>query len=279
MTHPSEIDCIVRSLLNAHGYLFQRRVEHEIRTSADWQVVGKEVYWANPDGDDGFADLVIARRNLVSVVECKRVRGSGRADVPRWAFIEAQHRPWELKTQDRLAWVSSDPSAPQATGWEEFIGPNQWPAADFCITRGEGRVRGTTVERIAQTLLRAQAAILPQVAADAWRVASHTPAVGLPMLITNARLHICQADSGEIDLERGELLAPAGAFQEVAAVRFRKSLGNPRALDFSTVEARWIDTERTIYVISAPKLGECLREIKLRRPAEELGRPEWELEG
>src|SRR5437899_12872372 len=74
------------SVLNASGFLFQLRVEEEVkagRGSHAWAVAAREHPWDHEkSGRSGFADLVLTNGGMARfVVECKRSRQA------HWYFI------------------------------------------------------------------------------------------------------------------------------------------------------------------------------------------------
>ncbi len=72
-------------LVNSSGFLFQERIEEEIRTTHSkhgWKVLVREHRWEIEEpAAGGFIDLVLKRGNFRLVVECKRLREG------HWVFL------------------------------------------------------------------------------------------------------------------------------------------------------------------------------------------------
>ncbi len=80
----------------------------------------------------------------------------------------------------------------------------------------------------------------------------------VPVIVTNARLTICNFDVAAVSLEAGEI--PEGDFEEVPYIRFRKSLATTLSENSSaqTVSAANRDKNRTVFVVHSSNLAEFM---------------------
>ena len=104
-------------LVNAAGFLFQLKIEHEISTthsSHGKSVLAREHRWVHPrNGQEGFIDLLItAGTNAKIVIECKRVRDA------EWIFL-AHHDTKSTKSA-RVLWTKRFTDDRQGAAWDEF---------------------------------------------------------------------------------------------------------------------------------------------------------------
>ncbi len=146
------------SALNASGFLFQMRVEEEVKAGRerhDWAVAAREHPWHHEkSGHSGFADLVLADGGGGRlVVECKRSkRAHWYLIVPADAQSTVRRAPlyW---TQDVLV---QGVAKGQRLGWGSVqVFPETFESA-FCIVRGSGENDQPLLERIGTPTVRAR---------------------------------------------------------------------------------------------------------------------------
>lgn len=71
-------------IVNASGFLFQSRVEHEVDSTIrrpGWKVLAREYAWRDQKGEEHYADMILGKGAMFFVVECKRTQ---QAD---WVFV------------------------------------------------------------------------------------------------------------------------------------------------------------------------------------------------
>jgi len=247
------------SLVNSSGYLFQLRVEHEIKQSSSehgWDVVSREHPWKDAETDtDGFIDLVLEQRysHQRMVVECKRPQDAN------WVFLVPNDEPEPFTTRTRCAWLDSGKDRKPISGWDDldFL-PNSFESA-FCIIRGTGERDHPMLERLSKLLLKS-VECLQEEELELYRAQFPHVRIYLPAILTTAELKICRFDLGRVSLKDGKI--SSAKFESVPFVRFRKSLKTeltPNAKPSDLQEANR-DKERTILVINAMELTRTLRE-------------------
>ncbi len=77
--------------INKSGFLLQMALEHHVKASrTGWRVSTREHHWKNErTGQEGWIDLILEKRNVLLVVECKRAIGG------KWAFLVESSRKAE----------------------------------------------------------------------------------------------------------------------------------------------------------------------------------------
>jgi hypothetical protein len=240
------------SIVNSSGFPFQLAVAAQIRAQRTaWFSILDEVPWRHPDsGRDGFIDLIAQNQAATSqrmIVECKRQRGDA-----RWYFLDLRDNI------DTLRYLGTTDDPPLLQVFDGYLDP---PSAEarICIMPGEDSSRRPTLERIADELLQSvEAFALEQLAADVVPRFQY-----LPVVVTTARLFLCNVNEHSISLETGELPADA-SFNEVPIVRFRKTLwsGLVTTAGSRRSDHGYRDRERTIMVVSATGLADFLHQAR-----------------
>ena len=124
------------SIVNASGFLFQLKIEDEIRRTEQerqgrWRVVARESKWQREqDGNEGFADLLLESGIARMIVECKRVTDAS------WIFLVPDGAP-EVNIA-HLLWTRRGPESVPLSSYDSFtVDPSSFQAA-FCVVRGQG---------------------------------------------------------------------------------------------------------------------------------------------
>lgn len=253
--------------VNKSGFPFQLAIEKSIRAGQaqglhQWQVAAREFPWR-----DGFVDLLLQCGGLVALIECKRVR-----DEQPWVFLSPESRSRNV-ARCRLEWWNGnarDPVVPPLSKvfCHEFIMCEGSPEADFCVIARE-KTTTPTLERMTQELLAATHDV-----AGLRRL--HRPGgfqAYVPVIVTNAQLHVCLYREDQLDILRGEV---AGAqYEEFPFVRFRKTLVSRRSDEYRTrpftLEDLAGDRERTVFVVNARHVCAFLNGFRVFRTVD--GRP------
>jgi len=254
----------LRKLVNGSGFLFQLRVEHEIRKpqrSHRWEVISHEHAWQDPEsGTEGFIDLILGNGddNQRLVIECKRPRDAS------WVFLVSEDFPRDI-TRARCQWAFWTPQTQSRAGLFEFRVSPPSPEAEFCIVRGSGEGEKGMLERIAGTLLTSIEALIAEELALAVRRQYSPPRIYYPLIVTTAQLEICRFNREDISLVEGTL--PTGNFERVPFIRFRKSLTtklSPNTSPRDLTQANQ-DKERTVFIVNATELGNVLTQWRFTK--------------
>ena len=243
------------ALVNAAGFLFQARVEDEIfRTQAvhGKTILAREHRWfSTGDQEEGFIDLIIsAGTNGKMVLECKRVRDAD------WVFL-LPHAARDTH-RVRVLWTRRFDQDTQGAAWDEFNLEPPSLEAQFCVVRGHGEAQQPMLERIASNLLMATEALADEELAYQRSVGHSGVRFYFPVLVTTATLQICRFQPGDVDLASG--LLTQGVFNEVAFIRFTKSLSSgvtSSRVPSDLSEAARL-SQRTIFVVNSSHLTQFL---------------------
>lgn len=147
----------ILSIINASGFLFQLRVEHEItRTQHEregrWGVEAREHKWSDhASNEEKFIDLVLKAGVGRMVVECKRVTDG------QWIFLAPSSKNYLKRT--RLLWTHVDDVLGNTSDWSEFDIEPDSPQSSICIIRGKGENDNPMLERISSVVMRSVEAL------------------------------------------------------------------------------------------------------------------------
>lgn len=243
-------------LVNASGFLFQLRVEHEIKTAKfdierRWKVIAREHRWVDNDtGSEGFIDLILSLGYFLgyfrAVLECKRVKEGN------WIFL--LERNDEYESRSRLLWTYQTSNQKGSAGFDDFnINP---PSAEsfFCVVRGTGERDTPMLERISGILLRSVENFANQELALRKNLLGEPKNLYLPIIVTNANLFRAYVDPSTIDLSTGQI--PDTEFKPTQFIRFRKNLSTTHKLNsnVNNIDDANKLFERTIFIINSKHL-------------------------
>ena len=259
------------SALNASGFLFQMRVEEEVkrgRERHDWAVAAREHPWDHEKaGRSGFADLVLTDGGAGRLVlECKRVKRA------HWYFIvPADAQPIVRRTP--LYWVhdvrEEGTYKGVRLGWGSIqVIPTTFESA-FCIVRGSGENDEPLLERIGRPLLYSTEAVAREEILHQRGTGRIDLLLYAPVIVTNATLHVVHCDLPSVSLTTGEI--EAAKTTEVPFLRFRKALSHRFARISRAATLREIaeSRQRTLFVVNAASLTKFLSSFQLAQGAEE----------
>ncbi len=251
------------AIANASGFLYQERVCHEVKSSSNthcWRVVVTEHRWID-GGRERFIDAVVTKHNMRLVIEAKRNKGEA-----NWIFLPYPGTSWQDDRVHRL-WTRVEGDGTRTLQWDEGVSVRPYSAsARFCMVKGSGDDDSPMLERTAGVLLRSTEAIANEELAVSSRAQS--PLVRwfyFPVVVTNARLHVCNFNPARVDLDTGNLPLDTEV-KEVGFVRFTKSLstGVSNGRQPVTLDASNLASERTIFVVNGSKLTEFLEHFEMR---------------
>jgi len=256
------------SVLNNSGFLFQLRVEEEVKAGSerhDWIVAAREHPWNHEkSARSGFADLVLTdSKGSRLVVECKRSRQA------HWYFIvPAETKPIARRTP--LYWVHDVPSHGQRLGWGAIkVDPTTYEAA-FCIVRGSGENDEPLLERMGSPLLECVEAVAREEVLHLRGTGQFHVQLYAPVIVTNATLHVVHCDLPRVSLATGEI--ESAETTEVPYLRFRKAMSHRFGWPTRVATLREIaeSRQRTLFVVNAASLTEFLATFQLARGPEEF---------
>lgn len=243
-------------LVSKSGFPFQRRVAWEVvQTIASHQfgVEGEEVGWTDGRGAHGFIDLVLGRRGLCIVVECKR-----RSAHP-WIFLRTDKKDNRRSPHsDRVVCVQRDLPQPRVIVGNANLRHVE-VEADACVVPGSDKNR-RTLEPIAFQLVQATEALANQAALELNQhieIPHHR--IMVPMIVTNLPLWVCSHREVYVSLDEGVIPKGGGTVEEVPWLRFRKGFAvEPSGGLVQTISDLAEDRERTVFVVQASRLGQFL---------------------
>lgn len=253
----SESEESLRNLINASGFPFQLRVEHEIRALVDrhersYRIIREHRWVESPSSTEGFIDLVVIDGNSRIAIECKRVQNG------HWVFLNAGSRIHMARA--RLMWTHRQKNLNDMAGWDDFHVAPSSPESAFCVVRGQSDRDSPMLERLSGILLRSMEQLADEELALGVPSVSGRAHIYHPMIVTNATLHVCNFSSSDIDPLAGEL--STGQFEQVPFIRFRKNLSTSGSYQKipSDLEASNTEHERTVFVANISALPSILRE-------------------
>jgi hypothetical protein len=273
---------LVLDQLELSGFPFQLRIEHEVTQSHQqhgWNVESREQAWLtySPTWKSGFIDLVLRHGRLVVlrlIIECKRQRAND-ARLLNWLFLVPEQDPKETEIVKCLT-VEGWRRAPGDTFIDEKTGMqmSSWMAlriwddirvkpasyeSQFCVMQGDQPKERPLLEKLCGELLSSVDGLVEEEIefAKTDPTSRHICTFNIPVVVTNAQLHLCIFDAGAVSLQDGTVPPEQCRVERVPFVRFRKSLSAARPDEEERVrdprEAN-IARERTVFVVNS----ECL---------------------
>ena len=248
-------------LVNAAGFLFQLRVEHELTTQvitpgSMWKIAAREHRWVHSHTDaQGYIDLILDTGTVFLVIECKRVSDG------LWAFLCAENA--SPMQRARLLWTHRSPDSEAIADWSDFTVTPSSPEAMFCVVRGHGEDNIPMLERIASNLMLAAEALAEEdLALNKGSELAHSR-VFIPVLVTNAELRVVRYKPGSVDLGTGRL--DSANSEQVLLIRFRKSLTSaiPPRQSPSTIDDAAHMGERTVLVLKSDTLSNTFKKLDM----------------
>lgn len=267
-----ETETSLLNLVNASGFLFQLRVEQEIKATqpyrrGNWEIAAREHRWFDPqEGAEGFIDLVLISGVGRMVIECKRVTDG------HWVFLIPDKR--DRVSRARTLWTMRSRTNEVVANWHDFSVMPPSPETAFCIVRGQGEKDTPMLERLASLVLRSVESLANEELNYSAR-SEGNPCIYFPVIITNASLHVCRFDPATIDISTGQITN--ANFQQVPYIRFRKNFSSKllSRQEYRDIEKVNQDNERTVFVVNSVDLANTLRDWNI--PYNESNAPwPWE---
>jgi hypothetical protein len=252
---PDANDADLLRLINGSGFLFQLRVEDEVRrTSQTHQkhILAREHRWKDEaTGEEGFIDLIMTTgTNGKMVVECKRTRDAN------WVFLVPTDA--RIVGKANVLWTGTLPNNRKIAAWDNLeLNPASFESS-FCVIRGQGEGDAPMLERISGILLGASESLAAEELKYPQRVGVQGLRFYFPVIVTNAKLKICRCDFSAVDLSTGTI--PGAVFEDVAFLRFAKSMStrlqSSRPPNNLAESAR--ESQRTVFIMNAETLPTSL---------------------
>lgn len=269
----SDINANLRKLVNASGFLFQLRIEEEIRNTQGrrnnkWGVIAREHRWSDDKfGREGFIDLILESRICRIVIECKRVKEGN------WVFLlPNENKPTTLA---RLLWSHQKKDRASISGYDDFIFSPESPESNFCIIRGQGEKDPPMLERISSNLLQSIECLADEELEIRAATELGSARLYIPMIITNATLLSCRFDVNEIEMSTGKI--EKTLFEPVPFIKFRKNMSTNRTTTRKAGDLREanIENERTVLVVNANVIGNYLEELSIPKSSNFMYSEKW----
>lgn len=251
-------DADLSRLVNQSGFPLQLAIDRLIQDRSDqlgWKVLYREHGWRAPDGQIGFADLVLENQwgTSVLVVECKRVLDAD------WLFLE--ELPLGPPSRRVRLWVTNTPNdGKEHSGYYDATALPESRESMYCVVAGQDAKSRPMLERVAVEVSSATEAI----AAEEFPVISkrgYGLRMYVPLIVTTARLVVSQVNAKHVDLKNG---AAATIKHEIQPwIRFRKQFSTEYAVqpknpewDFSALATA---KEKVVIVVNVESLPEFLK--------------------
>ena len=277
-SYASRVSDNLLKIVNGAGFAFQLAVERAIKNSHSqhgWDVLTTEHGWRDQTSPR-FVDIVLSKLQRYLVVECKRSR---RAD---WVFLVPDGldgKPAEKRRHFRTHYSRNEKDDggsgnAHVAGLANFqLDPKSWESSFCTILNGDDD--RPMLDRLGAEVTRSADAIAGQLleidklpAAKGYTPATRAPHTVVPVIVTNARLHVCVFDPGAVPLRDGQLTADGGRFEQVQHVRYRKQLDAviPQA-DAAIEDLRdWgALAQRSLAIVQAEYLPTWLGDFKMDR--------------
>jgi hypothetical protein len=264
-------DTELAKAINESGFPLQIGLKL-LADTGNWRGALSEHAWLDPiSGNEKFIDFVLRERGLGAqrlVIECKRARHTD------WIFLreptESLARDDELNVRAKILHRTPNRDA-LIDDWLDLPCRPGSPEAGYCVIRKNNKRTEELLDKTAAELVRATDALAHQESIlyerTFGRIANLSrdlSRVYIPMIVTTAKMYICDADYRSIDLQTGEIPAAFGA--PVPVVRFMKSLG-VEDLKPTAVAVRQFgeQSERSVLVVQAQAFLNTLKRWDLGR--------------
>lgn len=249
---------------NESGFPLQIAIGNLVRATPDlgWTVYCVEHAWASPrkSAPSGFIDLVLEKWNTFLVIECKRVRDA------TWVFLLPDAKA--ISRRHARCWVTCEEAkdAMKYYGWYDVTLTPYSPQSAFCAVRGQDTSGRVMLERVASELVAATESFAishATVRSDVDRIRRYY----FNVVVTTARLAICEFSPADIDLSDGTI--GNGKVVEVPFVRFRKQLGTEYlGIQHRTSYGEFgLENENTVFVVNAQYFDAFLKDFEVSAEA------------
>lgn len=243
--------------VNASGFPLQIAVGRVVTEELpEWSILYEEHAWSN-ENYSGFIDLAIEwkHRTWVMNIECKRVRDA------EWIFLKDKKAP-ALRRHAKF-WVSyySGNGTFTQFDWADIAMNPACPESNMCVVPGQDQKASPMLERVSGGLVMSTEALARE-EASLLKERYHGLRMYQNVIVTTAKLKVCEIDLATIDIISGEIDQSA-SFTEVPFVRFRKQLGTvsrKQNVSCGTYELRGVakQYEDTVFVVNSGNFAEFI---------------------
>lgn len=249
-----------RAQINASGFPFQIRVEHEIRSTYSqhrWRVSAVEHKWKNKaTSQDGFIDIIV-EKNLIPgvshylIIECKRMKMGG------CVFINGPEDVQEHSAV--LLGFRKDHNGEAHPCWRKYDPDPQSHIASYCAVPGQDDKQTPMLERICDSLLDSAESLADELFSKVPKPqpgSLGTKSLFVPAIVVNTELKSCVVDPKDIALDEGEFKDGHGTIASVPYIRFQKNFGTRYSSAEHAVDLKDINkaNQRTVFVVNAGSL-------------------------
>jgi hypothetical protein len=262
----------LQQAINESGFPLQLGLASLANSSREWRVILTEHPWQDPQGEsEKFIDIVLRGHGqggpLRLVTECKRAKDT------EWIFLREPsnygNNGHRSSLRARMAANYVGMTAP-VDEWVDVQFEPRSPEALFCVVRKNNQRSQELLEKTAAEIARATDALAHQEL-----LIHHAPQTGqpnlnsgmsrlyIPVIVTTAKMSICDADYDSVDLETGEVTGAVSVPSPV--VRFRKSFGSDgsKMASMLSIESFAKQSERSVLVIQADAFESFLQRAEL----------------
>ena len=249
-----------RTQINASGFPFQIRVEHEIRSRYSehrWRVSAVEHKWKNKaTGQEGFIDIIVEKNPVLGIshyliIECKRMKMGG------CVFLNGPEDSEEHRAI--LLDFRKSHNGEEHPCWRKYDPDPRSLIATFCTVPGQHDKQTPMLERICDSLLDSAESLADEMFSKAPKPQPGSLGIKslfIPAIVVNTELKSCAIDPKDITLDEGELKDGHGALASAPYIRFQKNFGTRyNSLD-NAVDLKDINkaNQRTVFVVNAGSL-------------------------
>jgi len=246
-------------IINASGYLFQLKVEDEIKNLKTYsdnniKIIASEHRWVDLESkDEGFIDTIIENGIFRYVIETKRVQDG------EWIFLVPEGSSPTQETRLLFTQLKNDNRIYK--DWGKVILRPLTDRSSFCIIRGQGESKLTMLERIGGILLRSVESLAYEELSIGYDTERDRSFVYLPMIITNANLVCCRVDPANVDIATGRI--DDAKFTDIPYIQFFKNMSSSVSTDITLKNIERINTHnnRSIIVINSEKISDYIDNI------------------
>lgn len=249
--------------VNSSGFPLQIAIQHQVDEMYNrhgFKTIFSEHSWKNEEtSESGFIDLILGNSvgTLYMTLECKRVKDTS------WIFLIDQRSKATRRHAKTFVFTKTSGEL-KKFGWADLIISPDTPQSEFCVIPGTNNKSKSLIERTAAELVSSTEGF-----ASECRALSQNEhevfKLFFNVIVTTAKLIVCEYDPANIKLEDGSLLD--AEFKEVPYVRFRKQLSPlyevPEGLSTLGEQDIARAKESTVFVVNSMHIHKFLLEFEL----------------
>lgn len=249
-----------KTIADSSGFPLQITIANVAKSLEEWTVL-EECPWHLPITNSlGYLDLVLNKRTISLVIECKRRRET------MWVFLIPKKNR-SKRSHARLWCTEYSESGINSFGWQDFQVYENSYESEYCAIPGGEQGRLNLLERTASELIEAVEALALQERELREKNPSYyfPSRIYIPVIVTTADLVVSHFVPETISLKGGSLPHDA-SFEKVPSVRFRKSLTTRLPVsNLSSIKEAHDATVRTVFIVNAENFKDFLIELSIRK--------------